>query len=138
MIIPFNRKFEPEERENRQHLIDSLTRESSGILNMALAAYAKAIQRKDFTLPPSVKDAVEEWREDADPMQSFIRDILVKDNEKVGEKPSPHQLSTRDIRSMPKVWASSIFPRILFLQNACVRSWELKPQDIKSTNNPWD
>ncbi len=80
MIIPFNRQFGEEEQENKDHLIKTLTSEASGILNLALDAYAGAIKRNGFTMPPSVSEAVAEWREDADPMQSFVRDIIIHDD----------------------------------------------------------
>lgn len=85
MIIPFNRQFGEGEQENKDHLIKTLTSEASGILNMALEAYAGAIKRNGFTMPPSVSDAVAEWRDDADPMQSFVRDIIVRDEKCRGQ-----------------------------------------------------
>lgn len=79
LIIPFTRQFEPQEQDKR--LKDKLAAELPGILNLALDAYAGVINRGDFTLPPSVVAAVADWKDEADPLRSFVKEMTIMDEE---------------------------------------------------------
>jgi putative DNA primase/helicase len=73
LVIPFNRKFK--EGENADpHLKEKLAGELSGILNLALAAYADVLRRGSFAEPASCLRAKEEWRLEADQVAQFINE----------------------------------------------------------------
>jgi putative DNA primase/helicase len=70
-ILQFNRTFAVHEQEPL--LKEKLLAELPGILNMTLAAYAKALA-KGFTQPQSSEAAKKDWRLEADQVAQFVDD----------------------------------------------------------------
>ena len=68
-ILQFNRAFAKSEQDPQ--LKDKLQAELSGILNMSLTAYARALVG-GFTEPQSSEDAKKEWRLEADQVALFV------------------------------------------------------------------
>lgn len=78
LIVPFNNVFKPELGNCDPNLKSALVAELPGILNMALAAYARALKH-GFTMPESCRQAREEWRLEADQVQQFIESECSRD-----------------------------------------------------------
>jgi P4 family phage/plasmid primase-like protien len=76
-IIPFNRIFT--ETEMDRDLGEKLNRQASGVLNIFL----EGVQDYFFTglqKPEKVMSATREKREDADPVDSFLKEMIVADD----------------------------------------------------------
>ena len=75
IIVPFNRQFVPGVDADPL-LKDKLSTpdELSGILNLALDAYAKALKCGIFTEPKSCLQAKQEWRLETDQAAQFVED----------------------------------------------------------------
>lgn len=74
LILPFNQTFTA--GINADPLLkEKLAGELSGILNMALTAYAGVLQCGTFTEPESCKAAKREWRLQADQVAQFIEEV---------------------------------------------------------------
>lgn len=71
-VLKFNRTFSEEEQDKK--LKDTLEQELPGILYSALTAYGYVLERGAFTMPPSVLEARQEWRLDADQVAAFLDD----------------------------------------------------------------
>ena len=71
LVIQFNAVFKPELNNHDPNLGEKLKAELPGILNLALAHYAKAL-RDGFTMPDSSQQAREEWRLEADQVAQFV------------------------------------------------------------------
>ena len=71
VIVTFNRTFQP--HEQNPNLKDDLENELSGILNLALAAYAGAL-KNGFTIPASSKQARDEWKLETNQVAQFVID----------------------------------------------------------------
>jgi P4 family phage/plasmid primase-like protien len=71
VVLEFNNMFSPSDVSHDVNLIDKLKAEVSGIIRLALEAYAKATV-SDFTLPASSKLAIDAWRENVDQVREFI------------------------------------------------------------------
>ena len=69
IVLDFNRVFGEQEKD--PNLLDKLTTELSGILNLCLDAYASALT-SGFTDPPSSKVAKQKWQLEADQVQQFV------------------------------------------------------------------
>ena len=69
VVLDFNRVFGEQEKDS--NLLDKLTAELSGILNLCLDAYAAALEF-GFTDPPSSKVAKQKWRLETDQVQQFV------------------------------------------------------------------
>ena len=71
VIVTFNRMFQPHEQDSnlKEHLIEEL----SGILNLALTAYAGAL-RNGFKIPTSSQLAREEWKLETNQVAQFVID----------------------------------------------------------------
>jgi len=69
VVLDFNRVFGEHEKDS--NLLDKLTAELSGILNLCLDAYAAALQF-GFTDPSSSKVAKQKWRLETDQVQQFV------------------------------------------------------------------
>jgi len=72
-ILQFNRTFAPHEQDPRLKTDAFWNGELPGILNMTLAAYAKALA-EGFTQPQSSEAAKKEWRLEADQVAQFVDD----------------------------------------------------------------
>ena len=82
VILPFNHTFNIKEQD--PNLKEKLLGELSGILNMALNAYAKAIV-DGFTEPKSSLDAKQEWRIETDQVAQFVEESCERKHD--GEEP---------------------------------------------------
>ena len=71
VIVTFNRTFQP--HEQNPNLKDALESELSGILNLALAAYAGAL-KNGFTIPASSQQARNEWKLETNQVAQFVID----------------------------------------------------------------
>ena len=69
VVLDFNRVFGEHEKDS--NLLDKLTAELSGILNLCLNAYAAALEF-GFTDPSSSKVAKQKWRLETDQVQQFV------------------------------------------------------------------
>ncbi len=75
LVIPFNRQFKGKDAD--PHLKDKLKNELSGIMNLALFAFAEVLKCGTFTEPQSCLDAKQEWRVEADQVAQFVEDRCV-------------------------------------------------------------
>ena len=71
LVLQFNQTFKPELGNHDPDLSEKLHAELPGILNLALAFYAKALVN-GFTMPESSRKAREEWRLEADQVAQFV------------------------------------------------------------------
>jgi putative DNA primase/helicase len=71
VIVTFNRTFQS--HEQNPNLKDDLENELSGILNLALAAYAGAL-KNGFTIPASSQQARDEWKLETNQVAQFVID----------------------------------------------------------------
>lgn len=78
LIVEFNNVFKPELGNCDPLLKDKLIDELPGILNLALAAYAEALEH-EFTMPVSCKAARESWRLEADQVAQFVESECTPD-----------------------------------------------------------
>ena len=83
MPIPFNNKFRDQEGErDQEELLSAMTThgERSGLLNMALHGLARFRARGNrYTVPKSIKKALEEFRATTDPVAVWLERNLVLD-----------------------------------------------------------
>ena len=82
-ILIFNRTFAPSERDPL--LQAKLQKEMSGILNMALQAYARAVT-SGFVEPASSKAAKDEWRLQSDSVALWLSECEIADGASLGVK----------------------------------------------------
>lgn len=75
-IVTFNRTFS--EAEQDHNLKTKLTAELPGILNLALANYARATMH-GFIAPPSSIEAKRKWRMEADQVAQFVEEQCITD-----------------------------------------------------------
>jgi putative DNA primase/helicase len=85
LIIEFNNVFKPELGNCDPLLKEKLVDELPGILNLALNAYADALERKEFTMPASCKQARDNWRLEADQVAQFVADNCTRDDSSTTE-----------------------------------------------------
>lgn len=78
LIVEFNNVFKPELGNCDPLLKDKLIDELPGILNLALAAYAEALEH-GFTMPASCKAARDSWRLEADQVAQFVESECTTD-----------------------------------------------------------
>lgn len=97
LVVSFNNVFKPEYDNCDPHLKDKLLAELPGILNMALNAYTKALD-KGFTMPASSEDARKEWRLEADQVAQFVEDECIRCD--------VSQVKVADAFSQYQTWAS--------------------------------
>ncbi|MBU1181372.1 MAG: hypothetical protein KKF00_04255 [Proteobacteria bacterium] len=77
-LVPFNRIFKDEEQD--KELIIKLESELSGILNWAIEGCLQW-QRDGLGMPEEIQSAVDEYREESDPLGSFLSDCITTDGE---------------------------------------------------------
>jgi putative DNA primase/helicase len=77
IVLKFNRTIPPNQRDTG--LLQRLIAEAPGILNLILAAYAKASIR-GFTMPSSTAAALEDLHREADPVAAFVSDQCTRDH----------------------------------------------------------
>jgi putative DNA primase/helicase len=97
LVVPFNRRFTPGVDADPR-LKDKLIEELPGILNLALDAYARVIERGAFTEPESCLQAKKEWRLEADQAAQFVEDCCEVG---VGE------IQSSDLYSVFCAWAAA-------------------------------
>ena len=73
LVVPFNRRFTPGVDADPR-LKHKLIAELPGIMNLALNAYARVIERGAFTEPKSCLQAKKEWRQEADQAAQFLEE----------------------------------------------------------------
>jgi len=73
-VIPFNRKFEGDDRD--ANMIEKLKGESSGILNRIIKGFKEWTEAGLTNLPYQVKQAVEDYRNESDVIAQFIADRI--------------------------------------------------------------
>ena len=78
LVVEFNNKFKPELGNCDPKLKDKLVDELPGILNMAMTAYAHAVEH-GFTLPASCEAARNAWRLEADQVAQFVEEECTVD-----------------------------------------------------------
>lgn len=78
LILKFDAKFVEGTPECDPNLKEKLLGELPGIMNLALSAYAKAL-KVGFTVPDSSREALKEWRLEADQVQQFVEDACTRD-----------------------------------------------------------
>jgi len=74
LVIKFNRVFT--ERDKNPNLLEELLLERPQIVSWALRGAENALKRGRYTLPPSVAEAVEAWRRNADQVSLFAEECL--------------------------------------------------------------
>jgi putative DNA primase/helicase len=79
LVLPFERRFDPGQRD--LHLLAKLTtpRELSGLLNLAVPALANLRTRGDFTSSASTAQAADEFRVSADSVSGFLDEMCTVD-----------------------------------------------------------
>ena len=97
IVVTFNRVFAPYEQNT--NLKASLATELSGILNLALNAYAWVVHKNGFTIPASSKDAEMKWKLETNQVAQFIECCCKVDS---GEKVSVDQ-----IYSAYRIWTQT-------------------------------
>ena len=70
IVVTFNRVFAPYEQNTG--LKARLATELSGILNLALNAYAWVVQNNSFTIPASSRDAEMKWKLETNQVAQFV------------------------------------------------------------------
>lgn len=76
-MIPFTVTIPPEKRD--KHLTEKLIAENSGILNWILEGYAMWEKEGLLNEPKAVSEAISEYRDDMDSVQTFITECLYID-----------------------------------------------------------
>lgn len=74
-ILTFNNQFKGVNCDPQ--LIQKLSGERSGILNMALEAFRGVIEQGVFTEPSSMVAALQKWRLDADQVRQFVEECCI-------------------------------------------------------------
>src|SRR5258708_15698495 len=77
IIIPCDRVFE--ENEQNINLKDELLKELSGILNWAIDGLHRLNERGRFEQKDFMKDAVNDLREESNPVETFFKDHIITD-----------------------------------------------------------
>ena len=80
-ILTFNRTFQLHERDTQ--LIGKLRQEMPGILNMALKAYARAVER-GFVAPRSSQRAKQDWRIQSDSVAQWLSECDMAEGASLG------------------------------------------------------
>lgn len=76
IMLPFTNKFTPTTKDITADIIAS---ELGGIAYKAVKALEKALDRKTYTLPPSVIETLADWKTQANPVASFAEACLFKE-----------------------------------------------------------
>ncbi|WP_458525601.1 DNA primase family protein [Onishia taeanensis] len=79
LVVKLNRTFRREDGTADSDLEAKLKAELPGILNLAVEAYAEALQVGYMTMPPSSVQAARQWRLDADQAAQFLDEECLKD-----------------------------------------------------------
>ena len=98
LVVSFNNTFKPQLGNCDPNLKSKLLEELPGILNLALTAYADAIQN-GFTMPESCDAARKEWRLEADQVAQFVDECCVSDSScetPIGDAFDKYQLWSTD------------------------------------------
>jgi P4 family phage/plasmid primase-like protien len=96
LIITFNNRFNPTSGNCDPLLSQKLKGELPGILNLVLAAYAKALSMR-FTTPASTLNALREWRMEADQAAQFV--------DQACEQAPEHKVKSGELYSTYEDWA---------------------------------
>jgi len=75
VILPFE-KTVPKEKRNPGLAKELIESELSGILNWTIGGYRRLQENKGFTIPQASKEALDEYKEQIDPVLTFIYEYL--------------------------------------------------------------
>lgn len=82
LLLPFNRVIQPHEQD--RNLVQKLHDEVSGIFVWALEGLQRLLNAEDFTAIPSGESALKDFKQQNNPVELFVSDIILLDeNEKV-------------------------------------------------------
>ncbi len=95
LIVPFNRVFK--ESEMDKNLKEKVAKEMSGILNWAILG-AKRLMKNNyiFTEGEAIKKITKAYKEEQNPVESFLRDVLIYDE--------GHSETKKDVLESYKSW----------------------------------
>ena len=112
IILTFNRTFT--EDEQNPNLKDELKLELSGILNLALDAYTRALTNA-FTIPESSKLANIEWKVETNPVAEFVINECITVPSAVINFPDLYDAFTKwtERNALPKLLSTKMFSRRL-------------------------
>lgn len=96
MVIPFNRKFKPEEQDKAK-FEDIWLNEMSGILNRAIEGYQRVAKLGRFNPPQECLDARKEFLAHGNPLYCFLSECL--------EKSPEERIPFPDLRTAYEAWA---------------------------------
>ena len=77
LLLPFNRVIQPHEQD--RDLVRKLHEERAGIFVWALEGLQRLLKNDDFTKVPSSLSALEEFKQENNPVELFFRDIILLD-----------------------------------------------------------
>ena len=60
------------ERRSQGDILDEIRAEHASVLMWALAGACRLLRRREYTLPASHTEALQEWHQDSDPVQDFV------------------------------------------------------------------
>ncbi|CAJ0776287.1 DNA primase family protein [Ralstonia chuxiongensis] len=95
IILTFNRQFAT--REQNPNLVKELVEELPGILAWAVEGLRRLRAQQNLTIPPSSETAVAAYMADANPVQLFANECLVK-------APNGRGIRTKDIYPLYNQW----------------------------------
>jgi putative DNA primase/helicase len=97
-LIPFDRHFTPEEQDAGLKMLFRESVNMSGILNWLIEGY-RLMRDEGLSLPEKVKNAIAEYRLDADDLGAFFKDTLVPMEN--------NRLKTSELWEAHNVWAKA-------------------------------
>ena len=83
LLLPFNRVIQPHEQD--RDLVDKLHGERAGILVWATEGLQRLLKNDTFTEVPSSISALEEFKQENNPVELFCRDIIILEQDAQGE-----------------------------------------------------
>ena len=95
-VLPFNVTFEGKLKDTR--LKEKLIKESPGILNLALQAYATAVSNGEISDPTSSVESKCRWKLETDQVAQFIDECIVKDESQ--------RLPRKQVYDFYQLWAN--------------------------------
>lgn len=117
LVVEFNEVFKPGQPNWDPKLKDKLLDELPGILNLALGAYARMVERGYPIEPASSRKAKEAWRLEADQVAQFVEEMCTQSRRGalVSELFSAYQLWAEDNGIHRKVTKQTFGDRLVAL-----------------------
>ena len=97
ILIPFTACFEGEDKD--PHRLEKLLKELPGILNLLIRKYIPQYLKNGLDIPPQIKAATEEYKDDMDLTGSFIAECCELD--------PTYYVSTQDLFNAWTQWSTS-------------------------------